>query len=522
MKRKDNKKAVSEIMGVLIILFMTVIAFSALYYSVLSDEGPAEQTFVKINGFVEGTNIVLEHQGGEVISEDAIISFSLPDEKITGEISNFLQDKNDDGRWNVGERLVKNFTYNLDMLDEYTVANVTAVDTESNSIEFLGPVSFHPVSDAGIEMKLYDLNGPPIEINDVIQIIIEVTSYGGDVAGSGGVKVTYNIPNGLSYEDSFSPSGHGSYNNETGLWNVGNVLVGQPASIQINATVVGVEEKRLIQLAMVIDGSGSININDWNIITEGLSNAIKDDTIFPHDGSVELTVVQFGLGYNYYNHYYAQVEIEPSLIIDEDVAKDIADDIFAMNQGRSNTPMAAGIFLATDQLKHSPRFEKDAKQVITVVTDGMPNVWSDRPFSNYPIGPYGGFKCSYEEGKKNTVLSRNDSVAELEMTDTIDEIDALAVGVQGMYGSPDVDWLNESVIWPEPGIIWDVAETNDPQGLGWVATIDSFQDFELAINQMFKVIFNGISNTADFHSSTTFDPNNENNEAVLIITPESS
>ena len=60
----------------------------------------------------------------------------------------------------------------------------------------------------------------------------------------------------------------------------------------------------------------------------------------------------------------------------------------------------------------------------------------------------------------------------LQMTSDQDEFDALGVGVGGMYGGPDVDWLKNKIVWPQPGHI------APPYTAGWVKTITSWQDFE--------------------------------------------
>ena len=49
-----------------------------------------------------------------------------------------------------------------------------------------------------------------------------------------------------------------------------------------------------IQLAMVIDGSGSISPEDWTTILNGIADAVENN--LPHDGSVELTIIQFTTG----------------------------------------------------------------------------------------------------------------------------------------------------------------------------------------------------------------------------------
>lgn len=504
-KNLFNENAVSEIVGMLLILTMAIAATAGLYISVLSDEGPGEETFVKIKGFVEGTDIVLEHQGGEAIPGDSWISIKLPDSTPSGPISSFLIDLNGDGKWNIGEKLKQHFEYNLSKLNEYTVADVIATDKISNSIEVMGPIEFRPVSDAGLAMSVMDVNGPPIKINDLIKITITVTSYGGDVEGSGGVLVSYNIPEGLLYHNSYSPSGHGTYDNITGLWDVGNVYVGTPATIVINATVLGIEQRQFIQLAMILDGSGSIHYTDWDVMTQGLYNSLVDEDIFPHDSSVELTVIQFGVHSN-----ECDVEIPPTIVSSSNYAS-IANTIYNLDQGNGGTPMAAGIYLATDTLRNSPNYNANRKQVITLVTDGKPTYWSD--FDEYFGHGEGYYTDSID--LETTETARNYSVDHLQMSESTDEFDSLAVG-----SGPDVNWLNSSIVWPEPGIIWDITETDTPGGPGWVATIDSFNDFELATRQMFKVLFSGITNSANFVSSVTYDPNNDNNEAELVITPE--
>ena len=57
------------------------------------------------------------------------------------------------------------------------------------------------------------------------------------------------------------------------------------------------------------------------------------------------------------------------------------------------------------------------------------------------------------------------------MTNDKDEFNSLGVGVGGMYGGPDVDWLKNKIVWPQPGHI------APPYIAGWVKTITSWQEF---------------------------------------------
>ena len=62
------------------------------------------------------------------------------------------------------------------------------------------------------------------------------------------------------------------------------------------------------QLAMILDGSGSISSGDWNLMKEGLARSIENSSIFPHDGNVELTVIQFG------RRLKRQIELRPTVV----------------------------------------------------------------------------------------------------------------------------------------------------------------------------------------------------------------
>jgi len=116
---KNKKSAVSEMLGTMLLLLIVISVFSLIYSQVLSDEGPENKTIVKIGGRIEGTNVILEHQGGEPLELDTEISITLGGVEYKGPISNWLDDKNNDGLWNIGERMVFSFEYNLSRIGEY-------------------------------------------------------------------------------------------------------------------------------------------------------------------------------------------------------------------------------------------------------------------------------------------------------------------------------------------------------------------------------------------------------------------
>jgi len=238
MKIKKSNRAIAEIISTILLCLIAVFVLSVIYFYVLSDDGPNPETYVKIVGSVIGSNVILEHHGGESLSSDTKINITIIQgiQYINTTVGNLLNDENNNGKWDLSERIIYPVNYNLSILGQYRKVDVLAIDDESNSIVLIGPIELHPVSDAGMTITVNNTN--PI-IGDLIKITINVTSYGGDVNGSGNVSVRCMLPDELTYINSSSPTGHGSYNNLTGIWHTGDILLEKenPAQLFINARV---------------------------------------------------------------------------------------------------------------------------------------------------------------------------------------------------------------------------------------------------------------------------------------------
>jgi hypothetical protein len=124
-----------------------------------------------------------------------------------------------------------------------------------------------------------------------------------------------------------------------------------------------------IQLALVIDGSNSITAPDFISVKNGLADAIANATIVPHDGSVEISVVQFASAIS----GLARVEVAPTVITEASVDA-IAILIRNIVQAGGNTPLANGIQLGCLQITGSPNFASSGRQLVNVVSDGQPNI----------------------------------------------------------------------------------------------------------------------------------------------------
>jgi len=134
---KINNKAVSEILGSVLLIAIAISAFTIVYINFLSDEGPSETTYATIVGWIEDGNLIFEHQRGEGIninSKVTIIPRGDYKDKYILTVKELLDPSitNGNNLWDIGERLV--------YPRKLTGWNVEAkiVDSKSNSIVFWG------------------------------------------------------------------------------------------------------------------------------------------------------------------------------------------------------------------------------------------------------------------------------------------------------------------------------------------------------------------------------------------------
>ena len=200
------------------------------------------------------------------------------------------------------------------------------------------------------------------------------------------------------------------------------------------------------QLCIALDGSGSISTDDFALQVTGLANAVGDPSVVPQDGSVEFSLVQFGTS----DPEGARVEVQAVVIDSPQTASSVVATIRALEQGGNGTPMDAGIDLCTAQITGSLHFADARHQVINLSTDGQP---TDRTA---------------------TSAARDAAVAA-----GIDELDAEAVGT-----SADVDFL-ATLVYPQPGTVIPPGSYSP----GFVRVISSFADFEEAIREKLRYVF---------------------------------
>jgi Zn-dependent protease len=219
------------------------------------------------------------------------------------------------------------------------------------------------------------------------------------------------------------------------------------------------------QLCLVIDGSGSITTNEWNLVRQAIAKAVNET--IPPDGSVELTIVQFGYSSS---EGYARTEIEPTVIYQGNRNATTAS-VIAMPKASGNTPTPHGLYLGWAELKNSPNFGFSAKQVINLATDGVPNVRNENATNDM-------------DGSGGSPNANDDVIATViaAVSEGLDELDVEAIG---MTESNSV-WLRDYVVNPQPG-----AEAPPFIKPGWLRVVADPAEFASTIGQKIGVIIHG-------------------------------
>lgn len=192
-----------------------------------------------------------------------------------------------------------------------------------------------------------------------------------------------------------------------------------------------------VELCLAIDGSGSINGPDFTLQLSGIADAVTNPAVVPQNGTVSLSVVQFGSG--------AVLEISPTLISDASSAASFAAAVNAIVKDNGSTNMAAAIDLCVQQ---GFDFGPGQKQVIDLSTDGEPNSDDDA-----------------RSAATNAVQAG------------VDAINALGVG------AADIAFL-QTLVQPQP--------SKQPPADGFVIAVVNFQEYVDAIADKLRAEIFGV------------------------------
>ena len=98
--------AISEIIGTVILLAISVALFSIIYLTLSSSLIIQESPQVNIVGFVDGDNLILEHLGGSSLDSSIEFLFTIGGQQQTFSLDSIeFSDTNLNERWDIGERV---------------------------------------------------------------------------------------------------------------------------------------------------------------------------------------------------------------------------------------------------------------------------------------------------------------------------------------------------------------------------------------------------------------------------------
>ena len=511
-----RNSAVSEVLGTILILVISVSSFSAVYAVLFSIQVEPSSPFVNIVGTIEDNTLILEHRGGDSLQLNTNILLNLPDgsryQYKVDDLDYLNSSYKNDGRWDIGERFVLPLNSVVNY-SRFEPIDVTTVDVASNSVIMMGTVKETEFTDINISYPISELK---TKLNEIIQI--EVIAKNEGLVPAEDIVIKDLVKDGLKYLDHSAT--HGDYHPETGLWKNFSLDVTESAVLTISARVIPLPSETFTQVAIILDGSNS-SAYKWGYMKLGLSNAIRCGYI-PHNGLVELTVIQYGTktiesAASIYDNI-AQVEIGPVVLTDSNYI-DIADDIFDISHLGGLSPLSAGFNLARMTLKNSPNFNPSNIHILNLVIASIP----DCQLLN--INDVKSYYTSYQLAKADATSIRNLLINDLGMTQDQDQINAEIARLQysdyitDKMWSENRSWLSQDIVWPNSNYI-DTDDTWPPQAPGWVRQIDNADDLFECLSVPFLFHPNSVSeryNTAKLISTTIVDNNPENNEATLKI-----
>jgi flagellin-like protein len=128
--RIRSRQAVSEVIGVVLLLGMTVSLYVILNTNVSSFSFSSPAPVVNLIGTIDKTNnmIYVEHNGGESLEGTTNIRITIGSDTYSKNTGDLLIDANYDYKWNFGE--VIQFSFNgIDITGKYI--QVTVADSNS-------------------------------------------------------------------------------------------------------------------------------------------------------------------------------------------------------------------------------------------------------------------------------------------------------------------------------------------------------------------------------------------------------
>ena len=204
-KFKSSNYAVSEVVGTVFILGISISLFSTVYVTLFSMESPTAAPIVDIVGMTpDDQHIVFSHIGGDKLSIDSLVIVDIGGKEITYTLGDLLDESSkEDGFWNIGEELVINYDFRGLQVEG------RIVDKKSNSIVMMGILQ---EGDIIRDPYCFTINATDIQA-DSAKLIMGYNFW----TGSGEVRFAYRKSGGSwLYTSWIAKSGESNYEENIG------------------------------------------------------------------------------------------------------------------------------------------------------------------------------------------------------------------------------------------------------------------------------------------------------------------
>ncbi len=127
--KRDNE-AISETVGTILLLGITITLFSFIYLSIITIYPISTSPSINLICSEEENNIIIEHRGGKTLELDTKIIVTINDTSKNFTVYDYLNNESrDNGMWNIGEQVV----YPVGDIKDKRVS-LSVIDVHSNSM----------------------------------------------------------------------------------------------------------------------------------------------------------------------------------------------------------------------------------------------------------------------------------------------------------------------------------------------------------------------------------------------------
>jgi hypothetical protein len=127
--KRDNK-AVSEIVGTMILLGISISLFSVIYFSVMTIYPISTSPSVNLICSFDNNSLIIEHRGGKTLDLDTKIIVTIDGTSYNFVIYDYLNNASkENDKWNIGEQVV----YPIGEIKDKKVS-LSVIDVHSNSV----------------------------------------------------------------------------------------------------------------------------------------------------------------------------------------------------------------------------------------------------------------------------------------------------------------------------------------------------------------------------------------------------